>query len=969
MTKPPPHTSIACDARHFQILSAQYAITRVLTEAVSLREAAVRILEQLCTIFGWPRAVFLQPDPANKFLRCVDWWPRSGPILKQERAFRALRLERGQSLAGQVWQKQRPQWGETKSDALAESFGQDTDVTFAFPIAHHGELIGAIQAFSHEAPIEDPQFLEMIEIVSVQLGEFVGRVRAQAALRESESFQAAILESSLDGIITVDIEGRILDFNQAAERAFGYGRSDVIGRSVEKLIAMPSSHAQESVLHMLTAGTSSPAARRRELVAIRSDESQFAVEAAIGMARVKGCPVYTIFLRDITQRKRAEFEMVAAKEAAESATRTKSAFLANMSHEIRTPINGIIGTMGLLLDTQLTSEQREYAEIMYASSEALLNTINELLVFSSLESGNLKLEAADFDLPELLDEITASFAPTLEAKALSLVSYMHKDVPTRLKGDGGRLRQLVSNLVDNSIKFTNEGSIALSVMPESLGEERVQLRFSVRDTGIGIPADLQDKLFEPFIQGDNSAAREHGGTGLGLTICRQLAQLLGGDIGMRSSPGKGSTFWFTVSFERSEAQMPARRSLEGVHALVVDDNSAQRHYLHRQLKAWGVRDFGVPGGAEALRALRRQRILGDPFTLVLIDDKMPDMDGLSLARAIHSDPALQGCRLILMTCMGQPNDPEAMRGAGVWGQVSKPLKFADLWRHLSDHKQSEQPSRPLPQTFGGTKGEKQSEARILIAEDNEVNQVVALRQLEKLGYRADRVSNGLEVLNALEKTSYDVIFMDCQMPKMDGYRATQEIRRREQGGEHPIVIAMTAHALKEDRDKCLAAGMDDYISKPVKSGDLQDALNRWIAPSRRPQAAPSPVQDLSAVVDMERLNDLSDGQASQTAKLVQLYIRTTTEHLEKLEAAIAEGNALDVEHIAHSAAGSSSMVGMTAIVPPLREMETLGAKKELLRASRVMTDIRKAFQQILAFLEQQNIASTAPQRDRERAGT
>jgi CheY-like chemotaxis protein len=531
---------------------------------------------------------------------------------------------------------------------------------------------------------------------------------------------------------------------------------------------------------------------------------------------------------------------------------------------------------------------------------------------------------------------------------VTLVSFIDRNVPTQLVGDAARLRQILDHILGNAVKFTERGRIALSVRLEGEGAGKARLRFSVRDTGPGISAEAQRHVFEPFMQADSSAARRHGGAGLGLAICRQLVERMGGTIGVRSAPGRGTHMWFVLPFQASGGLAGfERRSLENVALLVVDDNSAQRHYLHRQLQAWGARDYQVPGAAEALRVLRRQVALGDPLRLALIDLGMPQTDGIALARAIKSDSALSATRLILMSSAAQAPDSLVLKSAGIDGHIVKPLKFGELLRLLA----------PMPSDAVAVRARSPSELpRILVAEDNQVNQIVAVRQLERLGYAPETVENGLEALKALDETSYDVVLMDCQMPEMDGYQATAEIRRRESGRKHTTIIAMTAHALKEDRDRCLAAGMDDYISKPVTSADLETALGRWVGPPpQRAKAVPAAVAE--EAVDLERLTDLSDGKRANLLKLIQLYVRTTSEQMEKLDRAI-DGNAQEVEHVAHSCAGSSSMVGMNALVKPLRDVENWAAKGDLSRAARALVDVRRALQQINAFLQAHQLSRT-----------
>jgi PAS domain S-box-containing protein len=647
-----------------------------------------------------------------------------------------------------------------------------------------------------------------------------------ASRKNAEEELGRLFDLSLDLICVVDFDGRLRRLNPAWEAVLGHTGDGVLDTPLMDYVHPDDRQATELEVRYLVDGGSKASFENR--MRCRYGSYRWVHWNA---APLPGQRLFFAAGRDITERMRLTGELQQAKVAAEAASRAKSQFLANMSHEVRTPLNGILGMTELALDTDLTAEQREYLGMAKSSAEALVHIINDILDFSKIEAGKLELEAIDFDLHATVEEAVGLLAEKASVKGLELICHIDAPPPCWLRGDPGRLRQVLLNLLGNAIKFTERGEVVVSARLEEQGPAGTVVRCEVRDTGVGIPADVQPRLFGSFTQADTSTTRKFGGTGLGLAISKRLVGLMGGEIGLTSEPGRGSTFRFTVRLAKGEAAPPAPRwngALRGLRALVVDDNATNRMVLTRNLAGWGMRVAEASGGAEALAALRSAE---EPFALALLDFEMPGMDGLELARHIKADPALAGVRLIMLTSLGVRGQREQARAAGINGYLVKPVRLSQLYDCLMTVMAAPEPLPSAPARPAADSGRRPPPVahgpHVLLAEDNLVNQALAQRLLEKLGCRVDVVGNGREAVAAVARGEYALVFMDCQMPEMDGFEATAAIRQGETGSRRVPIIALTASAMQGDRGVCLAAGMDDYLSKPLGLRDMERMVRRW----------------------------------------------------------------------------------------------------------------------------------------------
>ena len=958
--------------RRARLLSA---VAVAVSQAEDLHEALHGVLREVCQEIGWDLGQAWVPTADSTRLEPSPAWHGAAELAGFRRASEGLSLQAGEGLPGRVWSSARPAWvGDVGADDnfLRGEAAHEAGLrgAMACAITAGDDVVAVIEFFTkHVQKATSSTLLELVAAVAGHLGVAIQHRRAEALRRESELRYRSMTESSSEAIIVCDGGGRIVSWNRGAADMFGYEAGEMMGCPVSLLMPERLRASHEGALGRAAAGALAPVGgAARELTAMRKSGEEFPVELTLSTWEAGRGRFFGGFVRDITARKRAEEDVALARDQAMEASRLKSEFLAVMSHEIRTPMNAVIGMARLLLDSDLDREQQDCGQTLVSSAYGLLAIIDDILDFSKVEAGKLALEVLPFDLHDAVHDAVAVSGEAAYRKGLELAVLIDPILDRELQGDAGRLRQILINLVGNAVKFTDRGEVVVSAVSQESRAGSVVVRFDVTDTGPGIPVDRHAALFEPFRQADASTNRRYGGTGLGLAICRRLVELMDGDLGVESSPGAGSRFWFTARFGPAPERPADTRSLSplsGIRALVVDDNPTQRAVVRGQLTSWAIQ---VDVAGDAASALSRMKSLAErrPYDLLVVDADLGPAEVWLAAGA----PGLAAAQVIFLVQPGRPAAaiPEDLH-EGV-AHLMKPVRQSDLYELLARTYAPESiEAEPAPEGTPGQRG------RILVVEDNDANQKVARLVLERLGYEPDVVDGGMWAIEATVRTRYDAILMDCQMPGMDGYATTREIRRREGAGRRTPIVAMTAAAMRGDRERCLSAGMDDYVSKPVDPEQLDRVLARWVSGldqhrggEEERHGPPDPVVDWERV-DLLRQMCASGRGPDRWPELMGLFLEDAEQRIDRLAEAIPAGDAEQVRELAHALRGSSANYGATALRELSSQLESLGAEGRLEPAAELIGGLAVEFERARRALATTVSGSSTEATDRPQAPT
>jgi two-component system sensor histidine kinase/response regulator len=756
--------------------------------------------------------------------------------------------------------------------------------------------------------------------------EVIERRGAETALRERTIFLNTLVASSPIAIVVVSLNGEIELANPAFQALFGYRLEDIIGKPLRDVVANGklgeevAANCEEVLSQQAIHKTAQRQRKGGQILDVEMHGVALLVDGSVAR--------HLVLYQDITERRKAEQELHKAKEAAEAASRAKSEFLANMSHEIRTPMNGILGMTELTLDTELSPEQREYLGMVKSSAEALLGIINDILDFSKIEAGRLDFECLPFSLLDCIEDALHPLAIRAEQKGLELTWSADGEIPERINGDSARLRQILINLTGNAIKFTKEGGVSVRAERLPSVESEVWIRFIVSDTGVGIPAEKHQQIFEAFSQADSSTTREFGGTGLGLSISARLVKLMGGEIWLESTPRQGSKFFFTACFARASAsesvsEPAVHAELAGETVLVVDDNEVNRELLAHLLPRWGMRPVMAVDGFEAVKAFEQSVRRGAPFPLILLDQNMPGMDGYEVAERIRLASPDERPAILILTSSPSADDSERAKKLRIAQRLSKPLRRAAL--HEAIRKALGGPANRADAPIAEPKIDATQGLNVLLAEDNTVNQRLAMRLLEKMGHKVTLAVNGQNAVELVQRHKYDVILMDIQMPVMGGMEATRSILDLEKGkGVHTPIIAMTAHAMTGDADKCLQAGMDGYVSKPIRSELLSAEIERVAGKkSKREEKAMQESKDLTAgtSVNLPELLARVDNDRELLRDLLSIFAEEFPRYLLAVREAVAREDAKEVATVSHTLKGMLSNLAVTKAAASAGQLE------------------------------------------------
>ena len=953
-------------------LTVEYIAARALVDSATLEDAIPRILAAICGALNWDHGALWTIDRGIDAMRCVHIWNEPSATFPEfDAVSRASTFHRGVGIPGRVWATAAPAWvADVVVDAnfprASIAAREGLHGAFGFPVLVRGEVVYVLEFFSREVRTPDAELLATLSTVGNQIGMFIERRRAQEELDRFFSL-------SNDMLCVAGFDGYFKRVNPAWTRILGYTEAELLEQPYMNLVYEPDREATLREAGKLSQGATVVYFENRYVH--KDGTHRWLLWASTPFPELQ---VVYAAARDITERKEAEEtlaryardlqvthreleeqaarlaqlvkELDVARQRAEAAAEAKSLFLANMSHEIRTPLNAILGMTALALQTRLNSEQREYLTTVQSSAESLRTIINDILDFSKIEARRLDLERVEFDVREVVGDAAKLLALRAVEKQIELACHVAADVPEILLGDPGRVKQVILNVLGNAVKFTNEGEVVLHVGVDGSSEQSVTLHFEVRDTGIGIAPDQQQHIFQPFTQADASTTRRFGGTGLGLAISRYLVELMKGRIWVESQVGRGSAFHFTATFDspdhlRARRSLPSRTALDGLRVLVVDDNATNRRILEEMLASWHMKPTAVPDASAALDALRREVAGTRPFDAVVTDCQMPGVDGFMLSRQIKRDKRLQQTPIVMLTSAGQPGDAARARKVGIDAHLIKPVKQSDLLDAFVTvfgvSTRGTRTTRSRAKVRGTTAvatlrpsiGSRAARPlRVLVAEDNAVNRKLVTTLLQKRGHEVTAVDNGRLAVETLDAAaaSFDVVLMDLQMPEMSGFEAAQAIRDREGAHARRLpIIALTAHAMQGDRERCLAAGMDGYLPKPIDVEDLLETVERCGNERTAGRAAKPSVRSTPADVVFDDRVALArtGGDRKLLVEMIALFRSDYPSYLRRINRALQRRDGEALRTSAHALKGALATVASERGRELAADLERMGAAR------------------------------------------
>ncbi|MEZ6144038.1 MAG: response regulator [Planctomycetaceae bacterium] len=932
------------ESRLFQQATTRWA------NAEDFEEALKDCVEIMCTVAGWPVGHALVRDQSRKQLISADVWhfQNADDHSAIREASRLQSFSESEGFPGRIWAE-----GETIWSA---DIGEDPRFTqddlaklglygvFGFPVIADGETVSVLEFFTHGEIAPDPQLLMHVGSLSSQLA----RTMEKRKWEKERLRLAAIVDSSYDAIISKDVDGMILTWNAGAEHVYGYAEEEAVGRNISMIfpegMTAPEPEIQDAIRtgRRLVMFDTKRRCRDGRIIPISLTVSPL----KDSHGRVVGASTIE---RDISERQRRERELEQATRQAETANRMKSEFLANISHELRTPMNAIIGMLDLALGEQLEPGIEDYLQTARDSADTLLHLLSDLLDFSRMEAGRFELEEEPFSIRDIVDGTMKTMSLRAHEKGLELVGRVGQHIPDRVSGDGQRLRQILTNLVSNAVKFTEQGEVALTVDSESKTEDQVRMRFSVRDTGIGIAAEDRERVFQPFTQLDATTTRRYSGTGLGLAICQELIQKMGGELSLESQVGQGSLFSFEIALPILQVPPPSTAivpDLTDLPVLVVDDNESNRTILQETLAAWNMRPTVLASAKQALEKIRETKAKGDRYELVIVDALMPEMDGFTLIEKLQEEGIGETAAVLMLSSADRQTFRERCENIAVDGFLEKPVSQSDMLDAVVSVLKGVSNVREIAERIETTP----RALRILLAEDTPANQKVVKAILTKRGHQVDIADNGREAMDLHQQQDYDLILMDVQMPTMDGLQATEAIRQLASTNKANIpIIAMTAHARREDRQKCFNAGMDAYIAKPIDARGLlkliESSHRKKVRTGFDSSSKPTP-RSKQKLMNREAALARLDGNRELLKDLIRYFLEDAPQLLEAAGSAIENDNVPEAERAAHSLKGLAANFDAEACVTIAKQLEDIARSGKLDQAAGILAALKTSVQNL-----------------------